>query len=150
MNRPTNYQRTAAWLRACGKSPGDNVTVQVGCMLEEVREFFMTVTTIDAPAMTALKQLTDALDLAGGLFKSSQVRIEIQDNLRAAALDALCDIEVTVNGVAYLSGFSKDGADEQVLGANDRKLVDGKPVILSGGKIGKPEGWRPPNLQPFV
>lgn len=29
-------------------------------------------------------------------------------------------------------------------------LVNGKPVLLPGGKIGKPEGWQPPNLADFV
>jgi len=37
-----------------------------------------------------------------------------------------------------------------VLDSNDAKLVDGKPVILPGGKIGKPEGWKAPNLSMFV
>ena len=29
-------------------------------------------------------------------------------------------------------------------------LVDGKPVLLEGGKIGKPEGWKAPDLLPYV
>lgn len=66
------------------------------------------------------------------------------------ALDALCDREVTGNGVAFLAGMDKDGADKAVLDSNDAKLVDGKPVILPDGKIGKPPGWTPPNLAPFV
>ena len=28
--------------------------------------------------------------------------------------------------------------------------TDGKPVILPGGKIGKPAGWRAPELRGFV
>jgi hypothetical protein len=59
-------------------------------------------------------------------------------------------MEVTGNGVAYLAGFDKDGADQAVLASNEAKLVDGKPVILEGGKIGKPAGWTPPDLTPFV
>jgi len=52
--------------------------------------------------------------------------------------------------VAYLAGFDKDAADQAVLDSNDAKLVDGKPVILDGGKIGKPPGWKPPDLRGFV
>lgn len=52
--------------------------------------------------------------------------------------------------MAYLAGFDKDGADGAVLDANDAKLVDGKPVLLPGGKIGKPEGWKPPGLSVFL
>jgi predicted HAD superfamily Cof-like phosphohydrolase len=66
------------------------------------------------------------------------------------ALDALCDREVTGNGVAFLLGFNKPAADEAVLRSNEAKLVNGEPVILEGGKIGKPEGWQPPDLKPFV
>ena len=58
--------------------------------------------------------------------------------------------EVTGNGVAYLAGFDKRGADQAVLASNDAKLVDGKPVIMPGGKIGKPEGWKAPDLSGFV
>lgn len=69
---------------------------------------------------------------------------------RIEALDALCDSEVTGNGVAYLAGFDKRGADLAVLASNDAKLVDGKPVILPGGKIGKPPNWQAPDLSGFV
>ena len=54
------------------------------------------------------------------------------------------------NGIAFLAGFDKDGADQAVLASNDAKLVDGKPVLLEGGKIGKPEGWKPPDLSAYV
>jgi hypothetical protein len=60
------------------------------------------------------------------------------------------DIEVTGNGVAYLAGFDKCEADQAVLASNEAKLIDGKPVILPGGKIGKPEGWKAPDLARFV
>jgi len=78
------------------------------------------------------------------------ITASIPKGRRAEALDAICDSEVTGNGVAYLAGFDKRGADQAVLASNDAKLVDGKPVILPGGKIGKPEGWKAPNLLGFV
>ncbi|MGL4831112.1 MAG: hypothetical protein ACRCWS_00815, partial [Propionibacteriaceae bacterium] len=74
----------------------------------------------------------------------------INSSDRIEALDALCDSEVTGNGVAYLAGFDKRSADMAVLSSNDAKLVDGKPVILPGGKIGKPDGWKAPDLSGFV
>ena len=70
--------------------------------------------------------------------------------MRAEALDALCDREVTGNGVAFLALMDKQTADRWVLDSNDAKLVDGKPVILDGGKIGKPEGWKAPDLTLLV
>ena len=57
---------------------------------------------------------------------------------------------MTGNGIAYLADMDKEGADQAVLDANDAKLVGGKPVILPGGKIGKPEGWKPADISGFV
>jgi hypothetical protein len=52
--------------------------------------------------------------------------------------------------VAYLAGFDKDAADEEVLASNESKLEDGVPVILEGGKIGKGKSYKAPNLRGFV
>jgi predicted HAD superfamily Cof-like phosphohydrolase len=146
-----NYERTAAWLKACGKEKNvENLSVQIGCHLEEIAEFLASLRT-DSEGCYMLMQRT-MLDLhwfAGKLKKREQF-VYIPQHTKIDALDALCDCEVTGNGVAYLAGFSKPSADEAVLASNDAKLVDGKPVILEGGKIGKPPGWKAPNLRGFV
>ena len=95
------------------------------------------------------RAIVDLQDLATEIKKGKRIA-HIPNHLRVEALDALCDREVTGNGVAFLAGMDKDGADKAVLDSNDAKLVDGRPVILPGGKIGKPLGWTPPNLAPFV
>lgn len=146
-----NYQRTADWLKACGKEPSpENMSVQVGCMIEEFCEFIGTLRT-DSEGYAKLMDRT-RLDLEwfGSKLKRQDQFVYIPPHLRPDALDALCDTEVTVNGVAYLAGFDKPAADEAVLTSNEAKLVDGKPVILPGGKIGKPEGWKAPELRSFV
>jgi len=145
-----NFQRTSAWLHACGKEPSEhNVSIQIGCHIEEFVEFLDCVNlnfghdTKDS-VMLALTEIAKGLKV-GGITKAT-----IPYGRRADALDALCDCEVTGNGIAYLAGMEKDAADLEVLSSNDAKLVDGKPVILPGGKIGKPEGWKAPNLSIFV
>lgn len=151
----TNYQRTAAWLHACGKQPSPrDLSVQIGCHLEEIAEF-LAVVHIDglesgSKAHSALSMATDFLTQAAHDLKKgiAQAVIDVWD--REKALDALCDAEVTGNGVAYLAGFDKEEADLAVLDANDAKLVNGKPVILPGGKIGKPEGWKAADLSQMV
>ena len=145
----TNYQRTASWLAACGKEPnGENLSVQIGCDLEEIAEYLETLAFDDKDANDVLGMMAEDLRDIGIHLKRRDMVAEIID--REAALDALCDREVTANGVAFLAGFNKDAADAAVLASNDAKLVDGKPVILPGGKIGKPEGWKAPDLSKFV
>lgn len=148
----TNYQRTAAWLKACGKEPGEeNLSVQVGCHIEEFIEF---LETIEIKGKTLPLELIAAAVRAIGEFaddlKKGDAQIRITPEGREQALDALCDLEVTLNGVAYIAGFDKDAADQAVLASNDAKLVDGKPVLKPGGKIGKPEGWVAPDLAAYV
>jgi predicted HAD superfamily Cof-like phosphohydrolase len=147
----SNFERTAAWLKACGKVPGPAaLSVQIGCHLEEFIEFLMRVDFDSFEDAASLERsVADLLRVANGL-KKGLVMASINPSDRIEALDALCDSEVTGNGVAYLAGFDKRGADQAVLASNDAKLVDGKPVILPGGKIGKPDGWKAPDLSEFV
>ena len=150
-NQASNFKRTAAWLKACGKEPGaENMSVQVGCMIEEFCELLSCLRT-DSEGYGKLMDRT-RLDLEwfASKLKRRDQAIYIPIHLRTDALDALCDIEVTANGVAYLAEMDKPGADRAVLDSNDAKLVDGKPVILEGGKIGKPAGWTAPDLRGFV
>lgn len=147
----TNYERTASWLRACGKEPSPNdLSVQIGCHLEEFCEFLKSIRTQHPSRSMELWQIAGDLERIARLTKTRHIVMSIPEGSRVDALDALCDSEVTGNGVAFLAGFDKVAADDAVLASNDAKLVNGKPVILEGGKIGKPEGWRPPHLAEFV
>lgn len=153
-----NYERTAAWLKACGKQPCEqNFNVQLGCHIEEVLELFdgleigVAESTPIEKRQAMINNIETALAVLGDLadaLKNGQCGVRVTN--RESFLDALCDAEVTANGVAYLGGFNKPPADEAVLYANELKLVDGKPVLLPNGKIGKPLGWAPPDLSGFV
>jgi predicted HAD superfamily Cof-like phosphohydrolase len=147
----TNYQRTKAWLEACEKEPTpENLSVQIGCAIEEFCELLGAIRS-DSEGYGKLLERTKAdLDWFAGKLKRREQFVYVPTHLRTDALDALCDIEVTVNGIAFLANFDKDAADQAVLASNEAKLVDGKPVILEGGKIGKPAGWKPPELRGFV
>jgi predicted HAD superfamily Cof-like phosphohydrolase len=148
----SNYFRTVEWLSACGKEPRNeqHLSVQIGCHLEETVEFLNTVYIESTTGISsnALQEVAAILSAIGNNLKRGHATAKIFD--KEAALDALCDCEVTGNGVAFLAGFDKAGADEAVLASNEAKLVDGKPVIKEGGKIGKPDGWAPPDLTPFL
>ena len=147
MKHKSNYQRTADWLAACGKETGNekHLTTQVGCHLEEVCELIDEL--IIKGSASDQKNLEAASTTIKGIahrLKTGSTNIGIKSHV--AVLDALCDAEVTGNGVAYLAGYRKDEADYRVLKSNDSKLVDGKAVILPGGKIGKGPNYAPPFL----
>jgi predicted HAD superfamily Cof-like phosphohydrolase len=148
----TNYERTAKWLEACGKKPGSekDLSVQIGCHIEEFLEFLECIYIGDQSDFNSLTNSIDAIREIATSIKNDWVTASILEHKEIDALDALCDTEVTGNGIAYLAGFDKVTADKLVLDSNDDKLVDGKPVILPGGKIGKREGWTPPDLRGCV
>jgi hypothetical protein len=148
----SNYQRTADWLHACGKVPGHagDLSVQIGVDLEETAELLRCLRVSKEGWSRLLERLAIDLESLGKELKKGDLIAHFPAHLRTDVLDAICDREVTGNGVAYLAGFDKDGADQEVLGSNDAKLINGKPVILNGGKIGKPDGWVAPDLRNFV
>ena len=147
----TNFQRTANWLKACGKEPTiENLSVQLGVHLEEFCELLACLRS-DSEGYGKLLERTKAdLEWFAVKLKKREQFVYIPIHLRTDALDALCDSEVTGNGVAYLADFDKDGADQEVLASNESKLEDGKPVILEGGKIGKGKDYKAPDLRRFV
>lgn len=147
----TNYKRTADWLKACGKEPNpEGLAVQIGCHIEEFCEFLQVLRTDKDGYAKLLDRTRNDLEWFASKLKRRELMVYIPTHLREKALDALCDSEVTGNGVAYMAEFRKVQADALVLESNDAKLVDGKPVILEGGKIGKPEGWKAPDLRELV
>lgn len=147
----TNYQRTANWLKACGKEPTiDNLSVQIGVHLEEFCELLACLRSDSEGYGKLLERTRTDLEWFAGKLKRREQFVYIPIHLRTDALDAICDSEVTGNGIAYLAGFDKDAADQEVLASNESKLEDGKAVILEGGKIGKGRNYKAPNLRGFV
>ena len=148
----SNFKRTADWLYACGKVPGHagDLSVQIGVDLEETAELLRCLRVNKEGWSRLLERLVIDLESLGNELKRQRLVAHFPNHLRPDVLDALCDREVTGNGVAYLTGFDKDGADQEVLRSNESKFENGKPVILEGGKIGKGKNYSPPNLKPFV
>ena len=144
----TNFQRNSLWLQACEKRPGDfnALSVQIGCHIEELAEFLSELMVADSNYDAVLQGAIGYLRTVSTAIKTGTTDALIQDENRENALKELCDCEVTGNGVAFLAGFDKDAADAIVISSNEDKLVDGQPVILPGGKIGKRPGWQKPSL----
>jgi hypothetical protein len=148
----TNFRRTADWLAACGKEVGNNhhLATQVGCHIEEICEQLDELIIVGSVADNeSLIQASTRLKGLAHRLKMGNTAIRIKD--RVNLLDALCDVEVTGNGVAFIAGLNKEEADRRVLFSNESKLnEDGTPVILPGGKIGKSERYVKPFLADCV
>lgn len=147
----SNFERTKAWLQACGKQQNvQDVSTQIGCHIEEMAELLQTL-RVDSDGWQRVleRAATDLHDIACEIKSGKRIG-HIPQHLRVAVLDALCDCEVTGNGLAYLSRLDKNEADKRVLDSNDSKLEGGKPVLLPGGKIGKGKDYKEPDLKGLV
>jgi hypothetical protein len=143
----SNFKQTADWLKACGKEPNDkNLGTQVGCHFEEICEQLdELIVTGSAAVNESLVMVSTRLKGLAHRLKQGATGIRIKD--RVNFLDALCDVEVTGNGVAYMAGMDKEEADRRVIFSNNLKLnEDGTAVILPGGKIGKSSRF----VKPFL
>lgn len=149
----TNFQRTAKWLSNCGKIflNNENINTAIGVDLEEIAEWITCLRVSSDDWDEVRRRIIRDLDSLGAAMKSGKIIAHVPQHLRTDALDALCDREVTANGVAYLLGFDKDKADQEVLTSNESKLnEDGTAVILEGGKIGKSARYKAPDLRGCV
>jgi predicted HAD superfamily Cof-like phosphohydrolase len=74
------------------------------------------------------------------------------DNDDVERLDACMDMIWVILGYCYVKGYNVEGAWQEVAKSNLFKIdsVTGKVIKRDDGKILKPEGWKPPNLQNFI
>jgi hypothetical protein len=71
----TNYERTAQWLRACGKT-NDDLAVQIGCHIEELCEFLEVLRTDKEGYGKLLERTRNDLDaLNKGGHRAELVRV---------------------------------------------------------------------------
>jgi len=76
----------------------------------------------------------------------------ITANDHVETLDALTDILVVTIGAIHSMGADAEGAWKEVMRTNFAKINKdtGKVEKREDGKVLKPDGWTPPNLEPFV
>ncbi len=76
----------------------------------------------------------------------------VRDNDIVEILDALGDIAYILAGTILNHGMQDviDDAFSEIHRSNMDKLVDGKALKRDDGKVIKPEGWQPPNLNQFL
>ena len=71
---------------------------------------------------------------------------------RVEQLDALIDILVVTMGAIRAGGYDGEGAWKEVMDTNFAKIDPdtGKVRKREDGKVLKPEGWKAPELAPFI
>ena len=82
----------------------------------------------------------------------NELREAIEANDRVEQLDALVDILVVTMGAIRAGGFDGEGAWKEVMNTNFAKInpETGKVIKREDGKVLKPEGWKAPELAPFL
>jgi len=76
----------------------------------------------------------------------------ITNHDKVETLDALIDILVVTIGAVHSMGADAEGAWKEVMRTNFAKIDHdtGKVRKREDGKVLKPQGWTPPNLEPFI
>ena len=84
--------------------------------------------------------------------EASELAQAIQTHDKVETLDALVDILVVTIGAIHSAGFDAEGAWHEVMKTNFAKVdrETGKVRKREDGKVLKPTGWTPPNLEPFI
>lgn len=89
-----------------------------------------------------------------GLIKEEYEELQeaVEANDTVEQLDALIDILVVTMGAIRAGGFDGEGAWREVMDTNFAKIdpKTGKVRKREDGKVLKPEGWKPPQLEKFI
>lgn len=90
------------------------------------------------------------LNLMEEEWKELKAALLMED--RVEQLDALLDFIVVTTGAIHSAGFDGEGGWKEVMNTNFAKVDSetGKVRKREDGKVLKPVGWTPPNLEPFI
>lgn len=117
-------------------------------LLEQVREFHVAfdVPVVPLPALPDLRRRRLRAALLREEFNEYLRAEEVDDMLGIA--DGLGDMAYIIAGTALEYGIPLDRVLDAIHAANMAKLgPDGKPLKRADGKVIKPEGWQPPNIE---
>lgn len=134
------------WTQKWRSNPCEhNISTQIGCHLEEVREMLIE--------LGVKGEFAEALQNQSEMFKQHKTDLntaEFTTLEHAALLDALCDQIVTATALGTMLGYDMEGALQEVNRSNWSKFQDGKPLFDPNGKLKKGGQYQPPELKPFI
>ena len=84
--------------------------------------------------------------------ESQELIDAVTNNDGVETLDALVDILVVTIGAIHSLGGDAEGAWKEVMKTNFAKIDHdtGKVRKREDGKVLKPQGWKPPDLEPYL
>ena len=84
--------------------------------------------------------------------EAKELSVALHDEDRVETLDAFIDMIVVIIGAMHSAGFDPEGAWKEVMSTNFAKIDKDTGMVRKreDGKVLKPVGWTPPNLEPFV
>lgn len=84
--------------------------------------------------------------------ETNELKAAVMFNDRVEQLDALIDIMVVTIGALHSLGVDAEGAWHEVLRSNLDKIdkATGKVIKREDGKVLKPQGWKPPQLDRYI
>lgn len=114
-----------SWMRAVGQSVASHPTSDVSAEVRTLRIRLL---------LEECHELVEAIS-AGDLPGIAQ---------------ELADVAVVIYGTADAFGLDLDRAVDEVMRANNSKLVDGRPMLRSDGKVLKGPNYQPPDMATVV
>ena len=97
-----------------------------------------------------IDQNTDLSKLSQEEFNEFKKALLDEDNVEQ--LDACMDMIWVILGYCIMKGYDVKGAWDEVARSNLSKIdkVTGKVIKRADGKVLKPEGWTPPQLEKYL
>lgn len=143
----------SSWFFAAGQQPGwptpdaRQVAFYAGMQCEELSEKLAIIFGPKAKVVDYLKGTGEALKRGDFDAKVADALVNDPKGL----LDGDIDLQWVTVGSVRAQGADHAGATAEVDRANwDKRFPDGTFHLNEVGKVLKPEGWREPDLTPFV
>lgn len=140
------------FFRAAVPVPGvKNITTQLGCHFEEVREMIQSLRPAHAhpDAGFFMKQAEDAIHALAEMLKNDSSSLGSID--RVEFIDSVADQMVTAVGSAYMLGMKPLEAFIEVNNSNLSKFdADGNPIFDANLKVMKGPGYFKAQLEQFA
>lgn len=135
-----------------GHFNAERVGFYIGMQLEELAETIAAVcdAAVDFRDRTQLLTLVQRMEVVGAEFKAGKFQGAVLRADREELLDGSIDSTVVSLGALIYQTPHFRQAIEEVLGCNADKFPGGVAQRDANGKIMKPQGWKAPNLLPFI